>query len=656
MLSNRASAAPLTLVILWCLRTLICVAIPLMVVAQQGPAPGIRDPFNQPDAPGGIPKEDRRGATLTVRVGGPDGRLEHQAVVKLSNKQTSLVYLQTTKDKSQATFDNLPIGIYGVEVDAAGFFPAHRDFSVPTALTTYSLDLALTPDPSSIDLTDIPNNTDIPANLRKRVARALDEIRSGDLGGAQKDFKGITKSAPLSADVNFFLGYLSFEQHDIQQAELHLTRATELNPHQIQALTLSGELFVSTHDYAKASAVLEKAVALGNDYSLSHELLAEAYVHEKDFAKARDQAELALEKSKGAESNARIVLGESLANLGEPAAAITALNAFLQASPSSPMAAQVRKLLTELQKPDLLNKTQSSKSFEKLTPAIADPEMIGAEVEGQKWQPAGVDDRKPVVVPNVTCPQQQVIEQAGLSVRELVNDLSQFAAIEDILHEQVNANGHPITKLRRTFNYVASISQSPAGVISVDEDRTGRSDLGDFPEQIATRGLPTLALIFHPDLRGDYDMNCEGLSDLNGQATWLVHFRQRDDRPKRIKGYKVGGQVYLVGLKGRAWISADTYQIVRMESELVNPIPEIRLRSDHQIVEYGAVNFAKKNTTLWLPQSAELYFDFRNRRYYRRHSFSNFLLFAVDSNDKALNPPVSKDQIDPREKSSVQNN
>jgi hypothetical protein len=86
-------------------------------------------------------------------------------------------------------------------------------------------------------------------------------------------------------------------------------------------------------------------------------------------------------------------------------------------------------------------------------------------------------------------------------------------------------------------------------------------------------------------------MSCEGLGDWNGQATWLIHFRQRDDRPKRVKGYKVGEEVYLVGLKGRAWISADTYQIVRMESELVNPVPEIRLRSDRQIVEYGCSDF-----------------------------------------------------------------
>jgi hypothetical protein len=312
--------------------------------------------------------------------------------------------------------------------------------------------------------------------------------------------------------------------------------------------------------------------------------------------------------------------------------------------------------LTALAEPDLTSRTKASEPVEKLAFPISDSLPTETEPAGPGWQPPGVDELKPALVPNIACPQQQVIEQAGEHVREFVNDVSQFAAVEEILHEQLDASGHPVTKLRRSFNYVASISQSGPGVITVDEDRIGRSDLGDFPDQIATRGLPTLALVFHPSLRDDYEMNCEGLGDWNGQATWLVHFRQRNDRPKRVKGYQVGAESYLVGLKGRAWISADTYRIVRMESELVNPIPEIRLSSDHQIVEYGAVTFEKKNTTLWLPKSAELYFDFRKRRYYRRHSFSTFLLFAVDANDKVINPPVSRDQPEPRENTSSQNN
>ena len=134
------------------------------------------------------------------------------------------------------------------------------------------------------------------------------------------------------------------------------------------------------------------------------------------------------------------------------------------------------------------------------------------------------------------------------------------------------------------------------------------------------------------------DVSPEGLGDLHGQAAWLVHFRQRDDRPNRIHDFKIGGSVYAINLKGRAWITPDKFQIVRIESELVKPMPNIQLLTEHQIVEYGPVKFQKKNMELWLPKSAELYFDFRKHRFYRRHSFDHFMLFSTDAEDKVVGP------------------
>jgi hypothetical protein len=83
-----------------------------------------------------------------------------------------------------------------------------------------------------------------------------------------------------------------------------------------------------------------------------------------------------------------------------------------------------------------------------------------------------------------------------------------------------------------------------------------------------------------------------------------------------------------------------------MEAEMANPMPEIQLLSEHQAVEYGPVPFAKKNTSLWLPKSAEIYFNFRKHRYYRRHSFNHYMLYSVDTEEKRKEP-VSKPTLKP---------
>jgi hypothetical protein len=254
------------------------------------------------------------------------------------------------------------------------------------------------------------------------------------------------------------------------------------------------------------------------------------------------------------------------------------------------------------------------------------------------WQPPSIDDVKLALAPSVVCPSGKVMEESGRRVQELVEDVPRFSAVEDLLHQPLDEFGNTLRTETRQYNYVASISESEPGFLAVDEYRTQKLTLADYPGNIASTGFAGLAFVFHPHVRDNFDMSCEGLGDWHGQATWLVHFRQRDDRPNSMHSYKVGDRLYSVKLKGRAWISADKFQIIRMEAEMVSPMPEIQLLSEHQVVEYGPVTFQKKNTSLWLPKSAEIYFDFRKHRYYRRHSFDHYMLFSVDSDEKRKEP------------------
>jgi hypothetical protein len=266
-----------------------------------------------------------------------------------------------------------------------------------------------------------------------------------------------------------------------------------------------------------------------------------------------------------------------------------------------------------------------------------DPDPLADTTEPElsvAWQPPGIDEAKPSVASGVNCPAADVLAKAGDRVEELVDNVGRFAAIEDLLHERLDNQGNPTSRETRKFDYAAYISQPRTGVLLVDEFRTERYGIDNLPDQIATSGFPALAMIFHPTMQPDYEITCEGLGDWKGQATWLMHFRAREDRPSHIQDYVVGNHTYPIRLKGRAWITADKFQIVRIESELISPLKGIGFLAEHQIAEYGPVLFEKKNVQLWLPKTAEVYLDFHRHRYYRRHSFDKYMLFSVDSTDK----------------------
>ncbi len=586
-----------------------------------------------------------QGSNLLLTVFGENkGHLDRQAVVKLTNETDHTIAWKTTADNREADFDGLTVGLYEIEVSAVGYLTTHQELKVGSIINTYQVESTLKRDPAAIEL-NAPISPKMPSKARKETQRGVTALKSSDLKEAEKHLDAAHKAAPDNSDVDFLLGYLSYQKKDLKQAEIYLGQASTLDPHNAQALSLLGRLRLEREDYPAAKAVLEQAVAADPESWMAHNLLADTYLKQHEFEKAREQAQLAIDKGKGGGNAAQIVLGEALGNLGQFKQAIAALNTFLQYAQDSPAVPEVRALIAQLQQRDgPVAEQQTAKPTASAQPngkVKSDDLLLAATDTGfsaKSWEPPGIDDVKPSVAADVTCPYQKVIDGTGASVKQFVDDLSRFNAIEDLLHENLNEMGTATTKETREFNYVAAISEPKPGYLTVDEFRTGRTDLGDFPGQIATRGLPGLALVFHPDMRDNFEITCEGLSQWNGKATWLLHFRQRDDRPNRMRSYKIGGQVYPISMKGRAWVSADTYQIVRIESELVKPMPKIQLLSEHYTVDYGPVLFKTKNVELWLPKTAELYFHFQKHRYFRRHTFHDFLLFSVDSDSKTSGP------------------
>jgi hypothetical protein len=212
-------------------------------------------------------------------------------------------------------------------------------------------------------------------------------------------------------------------------------------------------------------------------------------------------------------------------------------------------------------------------------------------------------------------------------------------------HEDVNNAGYAERVTDLTFNYLASvrdIKNKYGEALDVQEYRNGSTGTEMFPDHHGSVGLPSIVLIFHPLLLADFEMKCEGLSRAQGSFAWQIYFRQREDKESRIRRYRVGGHVYPVALKGRAWIDANTFQILRLETDLREVHPELKLDAEHLVMEYGPIIFKSRNEQLWLPTSAEYYAIRRGKRFHQRHKFTNYILFSVDDKQKIGDPTKEK--------------
>lgn len=590
------------------------------------------------------PGEEKEDATIEVHLQLTDGlQFSGVARVRILTLDGQEVSENGVAGTSETGISGIRRGSYNVEASAPGFVTARE--TVDVFMKSGSVTVFLTMQPIR---SDKPESTGISAPIlapaaRKEMAKGVEQFRQKDLKEARKHFEKVLIMAPGSPDIHFLMGALEMQEHNVAAAKDHLEKAIQLFPNHAPSLELLGGMYCQQGEPQKGVVLLEKAASLEDGSWNAHWKLGAAYLQLNEPEKARQQAERALELGKGAAGRAQILRARALAHLDQWDAAEESLARFVHDQPDDPAAAEARAFLVLLKKrqEDQLRALPLAASEPPDLSPIAGLRPIDAALKNPFWTKPGVDEFVPGVKLDVPCSLPEVLKGAGKTVEQLMANLEKFTANEQVKHFTVDRTGEMHSPDTRSFDYVVFVSHEPHGVIYLEEYRDGSLSRMLFPAGVATEGLPAMALIFHPQMASDFAFVCEGLGQTDGHPAWQVHFQQRADRAVRIRAYVIAGTSHPVALKGRAWIDAGTFQVARLESELVSPMPDIRLIQEHLSIEYAPVQFHSQNSKIWLPHTAELFVERSNSAFYRTHTFTKFRLFNVDVSQKLQAPKES---------------
>jgi tetratricopeptide (TPR) repeat protein len=583
---------------------------------------------------------------LDVYIKGPNGApIEGTAVVTLT-RLNGQFYRQGTAKGGYLRLNELPQSEYNVLVVASGFGRVTKRVDAQAqSMTLMKVTIQLQAAPEGEDAITDAQIASLGPKAQKAVGKAIEALRNNKLAEARSRLEAAYRVAPKSAEVNYLYGVYSLQLSDRVQAKSYWTKALELYPKHYRALLSLSQALLDENKTGEALAYLDRAVRAEPSSWRAHAIYADAYLRQGSPDEAVKQAERALELGRGQAAVVQRFLAAALAKRGEKDKAVGVLQTYVQEHPADTAA---KKQLESLQLPEG-QKAQGiadAESAELVRPGtLAEATALPLP---SSWLPPDIDEKVPPVEPGAVCALDEVVNKAGQRIEEFVGNVDRFVATESLKHETINKWGLAATPETRKFDYMVSVQKVKAGFFNVEEFRTVGSALGEFPEGLETNGLPALVLIFHPYNVGSFDLTCEGLARWNGSIAWQVHFRQRADKPNTIRSYRMGFESpsHAVALKGRAWIDAESHQIVRLETDLVAPLPEIRLVADRTAIEYGPVHFRKRNVDMWLPSTAEVYFDWKGRRFHRRHSFSNYLLSAVDEKQQ-ISAPKSAEEMPP---------
>ncbi|MGC2673964.1 MAG: tetratricopeptide repeat protein [Candidatus Acidiferrum sp.] len=585
--------------------------------------------------------------SISVQVRGADGsKLNSMAVVNLSNLMGQMVGSQTTFG-SQTIFQ-IGAGAYVIEVEAFGYEKVRVQADVSSAQPHQVVVVKLKPDTSSGLNYVAGAGVALSPKAQKELAKGVEYFRTDKFDEAVKHFENARRLAPTHPDVVYLLGETYRKKGDLTAARKYWDQAIQLNPAHLSSLLACGESYLRQNDASGARKYLDKAVEVAPNSWRAHSLLANALLRQNSYAEAVTHAQRAVQLDKGQANSSLLILGQALAAERQNEPAIAALKDYLAGKPPEAQAQAVQKLIARLKDapaaPAGATVGGVTTSYENMTVASDVPDLP-LTAAALHWLPPNVDDAVPPVEPGVACSLKDVLKNASARVEDLPAVVDRFTATEVFRQEDVNAAGYADRVADLSFNYVASVREIKnkyGQSIDVQEYRNGSTGTEMFPNQMASVGLPAIVLIFHPMLISDFDMKCEGLSRAHGNFAWQVYFSQRKDKESRIRRYRMGGHVFPVALKGRAWIDANNFQVVRLETDLREAHPELRLNSEHLVMEYGPVKFKSRNEELWLPVSADYYAFLRGHRFHRRHTFTNYVLFSIDDKQKIGEPPKEK--------------
>lgn len=384
------------------------------------------------------------------------------------------------------------------------------------------------------------------------------------------------------------------------------------------------------HEPDKAEPFFQEALKYAPEDALALQELGRALVSMQKFEAANDVLKRAL--AAGAGPEARLLYAQSCLGMDRTDEATAELNRYLDGRDVKKMPLRVREVWASIQ------------SQQKVEATYAKPQKSHDVVDFVQHAPA---DLTPGLEPATD--QQQlgpILDAVGAKIVELIKNFPNTSSLERIHQEKLGGKGGGLNQQSQKFRYLCLVPAEAWGPSFVEyrADLAGKetSPVGLSEGFMLTQGFASAPFIFHPTYRSGSTFRYLGRQNVNGRNTYVVAFAQIPAKA-HIYGVFLRGQTSITTYsQGLAWIDADTYQIIRMHTDLLAPIPEFRLAKQTLDIDFNAVHFTTVKDALWLPGKVTVTLDWNGKILRNQHEYSDFKIFQVAATEKIGKPKNSR--------------
>ncbi|MGD0695850.1 MAG: hypothetical protein ABSB82_13440 [Terriglobia bacterium] len=382
------------------------------------------------------------------------------------------------------------------------------------------------------------------------------------------------------------------------------------------------------HDPPKAAGLFLEALKFAPQDALALQELGRSQLLLQNWASASEYLAKAI--SAGAGPEVRLMRMEALLGAGEAEQARQEMTSYLGGRDVKKMPPRVRQLWTRIEEREKVEayKTVSSDVDEPVEDLLrAIPELQGLEAAtGQQQLDA-------------------ILGAVGKNVAALFRNFPNTVSLEEIHQEKLHRNGKVGGTQDQKFHYLC-LAPDQAWGPGFNEYRADQSGNIGTPRGLEegfmlTSGFVSATLVFHPAHQPEATFRLLGSQRINGRDTFVIAFAQRPARARWNGTFKYGQTKVPTFSQGLAWVDAENYQITRLRTDLLKPLPEVRLEKETTEIDFGEAHFKDIAQGFWLPHEVTVSVDWNGRHLRNRHQYSEFKVFNVESKDKIGTPKAS---------------
>lgn len=260
-----------------------------------------------------------------------------------------------------------------------------------------------------------------------------------------------------------------------------------------------------------------------------------------------------------------------------------------------------------------------------------------------------------------------LLKKAGENVEAFFKNIHDTSSKEQIIMQRLREDGKVEASLKASFDYLLLSRPDPTGT-SIEEYRTDsqgksvklRTDSKALPAKLdktsgymVTSGFAGHCIFLHPSHRFGSRFRYLG-KQASAPHAQVIAFAQRPEAGDFLAAIG-SNNLTPVLLQGLVWVDPQTYQIVRLRTDLLEPPSRYGVTRQTTEVRFSEVHLQGIPEVFWLPREVVVTVErysvasVKNRpiltAYRNTHTYSGYKLFTVESRihyDKVVTPPVKK--------------